>query len=154
MAVFKVTVNNRDYRVTKNSTIEAIKDALDQYLGDIYLEPQNCDVDLEEGISIQATLFASSPIIEPPVLDTAVDAGGQLVNLTWTNDASITATDHIIRWSTTSGGVYDNELTTGDATASYSELDVTSAGTYYFVVQTTTADGTSALSNELSVVVA
>jgi len=78
--------------------------------------------------------------------------GGATVTLTWTRSADTYATGYAIYRSATSGSGYvlDTTVTPGSATTA---TDSPGAGTWYYVVRTTYASWTSAVSNQATAVV-
>src|SRR3984957_21176129 len=88
---------------------------------------------------------------ETPVApaDLTATAGNGVVTLTWT--ASAGATGYNVQRATSSGGPY-TQLAQVAAPLSdgYTDSSVTNGTTYYYVVQTLTAAGSSAFSPEVS----
>jgi hypothetical protein len=93
--------------------------------------------------------FAADTLAPPTGL---AATGGATVTLTWTPSADTYATGYAIYRSATSGTGYvlDSTVTPGTATTS---TDSPGAGTWYYVVRTTYASWTSAISNQATAVV-
>jgi fibronectin type 3 domain-containing protein len=92
---------------------------------------------------------AKIPEIPVPPANLTATAGDGVVTLTWT--ASAGATGYNVQRATTSGGPY-TQLAQVAAPISngYTDSSVTNGTTYYYVVQTLTAAGSSAISPQVS----
>src|SRR6202142_3591389 len=89
---------------------------------------------------------AKTPEIPVAPTDLTATAGNGVVTLTWT--ASAGATGYNVQRATSSGGPYPQLA--APTSSGYTDSTVTNGTTYYYVVQTLTAAGSSAFSPEVS----
>ncbi len=92
---------------------------------------------------------AKIPEVPVPPANLTAAAGDGVVTLTWT--ASTGATGYNVQRATTSGGPYTQLAEVAAPTSNgYTDSSVTNGTTYYYVVQTLTAAGSSAFSPQVS----
>jgi len=95
--------------------------------------------------TLQATLTVTVGSIPAAPTNLVATSGGSQISLAW--NASQGATSYSILRSTTSGSGYE-AIASGLASTSYTDTNVTTYVTYYYVIQATNAYGTSPYSNE------
>ena len=89
-------------------------------------------------------------IVSPIPAPTGLSAGSISTNsatLSWGAVTGVTATGYNVKWGKTSGAL-DHSASVGSSTTSLSISGLDDGETYYFAVQTVTADGTSDFSGE------
>ena len=97
------------------------------------------------GESADSSQASATPQVFPPT-GLAATAGDAQVSLTWT--ASITATNYVVKRSTTNDGPYNSIFT--NAATSYTDIGLVNGTTYYYVVSALNIGGESPDSSQAS----
>lgn len=117
--------------------------------GDVPAGSENVNpltITVDSDMNLTAQFGASVPPAAPSGL-TASAASYSQINLTWTDNANNEA-NMVVARSTTAGGPYTDIATLAANVTSYANTGLTPSTTYYYVVRTRNAGGTSANSSE------